>query len=110
MQANTANMGQAFYKLVQAKHSDLRDDITDYDGDDTSLLEHYVIATDEDDCDYVSCEAAELGTVTLVQVDTVTVVGSCNFETRCYTDKVAAYKDANGSIWMDAELHDDVFC
>jgi hypothetical protein len=103
-----SNMGQEFYKLVQAKDTDLREDIADYDGDDTELLEHYVLATD--DYEYVSCEASELGTVELVRVDVVAVIGSSGFETRCYSNTVAAYKDAQGTLWMDAELHDEVFC
>jgi hypothetical protein len=102
------NLGQAFYKLVKAKDSDMRDDIVDYDGEDTDLLEHYVIATD--DYDYVSCEASELGTVEIVQVDAVAVIGECMTGVRCYAKKVAAYKDAQGTLWMDAELHDEVFC
>jgi hypothetical protein len=38
------------------------------------------------------------------------VIGSTGGEVRCYENEVTAYKDANGSIWMDAELHDEVFC
>jgi len=107
MFANTAELGLAFYKLVQAKDSELREEIVAYDGEDTKLLEHYVIATDSND-EYIVAE--NLGKVEIVRVDTVAVIGSSNFEVRCYANIVTAYKDANGSIWMDAELHDEVFC
>ena len=107
MQANTANMGQAFYKLVQVKDDELLEAIVDYDGEGTALLNSYVIATDNDD-DYVFTE--KLGAVELVSVNALTVVYSANGGLQCYEQTITAYKDANGSIWMDAELHDDVFC
>jgi len=105
-----SNMELEVYKLVQAKDTDLRDDIVDYDGDETDLLEHYVIATDEDDCDYVSCAAHTLGLVDIVHVDAVAVIGESTGGVRCYARKIAAYKDAEGNIWMDADMHDEVFC
>jgi hypothetical protein len=110
MLADATKLGQVFYKLVQAKYTPLCEDIMNYDGDDTSLLEHYVVDVDAEDYDYVSCEASELGTVELVQVETVTVVGERTGGIRCYTDKITAYKDAKGTLWMDAELHDEIFC
>jgi len=108
MEANVLGLGLEFYKLVQVKDSELREDVECYDGEDTRLLENYVLATDG--YDYVSCEAGELGTVELVRVNTLAVIGSTGGEVRCYENEVTAYKDANGSIWMDAELHDEVFC
>jgi hypothetical protein len=29
---------------------------------------------------------------------------------RCYAKKIAVYKDMDGNIWMDADMHDEVFC
>ena len=110
MQANTVNLGLGFYKLVQAKNSNMREDIVGYDGDDTDLLQHYVIATDDDGYDYVSCEASALSTVEVVQVNTVAVIGNSNFEVRCYANTITAYRDEAGDFWMDATLHDEVFC
>jgi hypothetical protein len=108
MEANVLGLGLGFYKLVQVKDSDLREDVECYDGADTRLLENYVLATD--DYDYVSCEAGELGTVELVRVNTLAVIGSAGGEVRCYEKEVTAYKDAKGDLWMDAELHDEIFC
>jgi hypothetical protein len=102
-----SDMGLEFYKLVQAKDSDLREDIVDYDGDDTDLLEHYVLATD--DCEYVSCEAQTLGLVHIVHVDAVAVIGESTGGVRCYAKKIAVCKDTDGNIWMDAALEDEVF-
>ena len=104
------NMDLVVYKLVQAKDTDLREDITAYDGDETDLLEHYVIATDEDGFDYVSCDAHTLGLVDIVHVDTVAVIGENTGGVRCYANKIAVYKDSEGTLWMDADMHDDVFC
>jgi len=101
MYANATKLGQCFYKLVQAHESDLCEDVANYD---TTLLEHYVIAVDEHD-DYVSCTASELGEFTLQTVNTVTVVGG-----RCYAKTVTAYTDAVDNLWIDAELHDELFC
>jgi hypothetical protein len=106
MQAKADELGLGFYKLVQVKDSDLREDVECYDGEDTALLEHYVLATDG--YDYVL--ATDLGTITLERVNTLTVVGSGDGEVRCYENEVTAYKDAKGDLWMDAELHDEVFC
>jgi hypothetical protein len=106
MEANVLGLGLGFYKLVQVKDSDLREDVECYDGEDTRLLEHYVLATDE--YDYVFTE--KLGTVELVRVDTLAVIGSEGGEVRCYEKTITAYKDAKGGLWMDAELHDEVFC
>jgi len=105
-----SNMELEVYKLVQAKHTDLREDIVDYDGDETDLLEHYVVATDEDGFDCVSCAAHTLGLVDIVHVDTVAVIGESTGGVRCYAKKIAAYKDAESNIWMDADMHDEVFC
>lgn len=103
MEANVLGLG--FLKLVAARDSDLREDIADYDGDNTELLNCYVLATDNDEYVY----ADKLGKVELVRVECVAVIGS-DYETRCYTNTVTAYKDAEGTLWMDEQLHDEVFC
>jgi hypothetical protein len=107
MQADTFALGTSFLKLVVARDSDLREDIADYDGDNTSLLDCYVLATDADSFDYVYAD--NLGKVELVRVETVTVIGG-DYEVRCYTNEVTAYLDEQGQLWLDAEMHDDVFC
>jgi hypothetical protein len=106
MEANVLSLGLGFYKLVQVKDSDLRGDVECYDGADTALLENYVLATDG--YDYVL--ATDLGTVTLERVNTLTVIGSAGGEVRCYENEITAYKDAKGDLWVDVELHDEVFC
>lgn len=107
MQADTSKMGECFYKLVQARNSSLREDIVNYDGEDTYLLDCYVLATD--DSGYENVYSTELGAVEIVRVGTVTVYGSA-YETRCYGRTTLAYKDAAGNLWMDEQLHDEVFC
>ena len=104
------NMDLVLYKLVQAKDTDLREDIAAYDGDETDLLDYYVLATDEDGFDYVSCDGHTLSLVDIVHVDTVAVIGESTGGVRCYANKIAVYKDSEGNIWMDADKHDEVFC
>ena len=105
MQADVFELGTSFLKLVVARDSELREDIEAYDGDNTELLDCYVIATDDNEYVY----AKELGNVELIRINTVSVIGS-DYEVRCYTNEITAYKDADGSIWMDEQLHDEVFC
>jgi hypothetical protein len=107
MFANTAALGLGFYKLVQVKNNELLEAIVSYDGADTALLDSYVLATDKND-DYVFTD--NVGNVELVQVNALTVVYSANGGLQCYEQTITAYKDANGSIWMDEQLHDEVFC
>lgn len=107
MQTNAVNLGTSFMKLVLARDSNLRDDIAGYDGDDTNLLNYYVLATDADGYEYVYAD--KLGTTEIVRVNTIAVHGGDN-GVRCYAKTVTAYKDAQGELWLDAEMHDEVFC
>jgi hypothetical protein len=107
MLANVLELGTGFMQLIAARDSDLREDIEDYDGEGTALLDCYVLAMDEEGYDNIY--KTELGKVELVRVECVTVIGS-DFETRCYTNTVMAYKDEQGTLWLDEQLHDEVFC
>ena len=105
MQADIYNLGTGFYKLELIRETELAKDVIDYDGEDTFLLDCYTLAGDGD---YVFKE--DLGLVTLVRVGCVAVIGSIHGEVRCYERDITAYRDAQGDTWMDAELHDEVFC
>jgi len=106
MQADIYNLGTAFYKLVAIRDTELREDVIGYDGEDTYLLDCYTLAGD----DMGYAEKQDLGLVTLVRVGCCAVIGSAMGEVRCYVHDITAYKDAQGDLWMDAELHDEVFC
>ena len=104
--ADIYNLGTGFYKLMLIREdAELAKDVIDYDGEDTYLLDCYTLAGDGD---YVFKE--DLGLVTLVRVGCCAVIGSAHGETRCYTHDITAYRDNVGDLWMDAELHDEVFC
>mgnify|MGYP003349456479 FL=1 len=105
MQADVYNLGTGFYKLQLIRDTELREDVVNYDGADTYLLDCYTLAGDGD---YVFSD--NLGLVTLVRVGTCAVIGSASGEVRCYTHDITAYRDNVGDLWMDAELHDEVFC
>ena len=105
MQADIYNLGTGFYKLQLIRDTELAQDVIDYDGEDTFLLDCYTLASDGD---YVFKE--DLGLVTLVRVGCVAVIGSIHGEVRCYERDITAYRDNVGDTWMDAELHDEVFC
>jgi hypothetical protein len=105
MQADIYNLGTTFYKLVAIRDTELREDVTNYDGEDTYLLDCYTLAGDGD---YLDKE--DLGVVTLERVGCCAVIGSATGEVRCYVRDITAYRDAQGDLWMDAELHDEVFC
>jgi hypothetical protein len=32
------------------------------------------------------------------------------YDRRCWVNETVAYKDALGRIWLDEQLHDEVFC
>jgi hypothetical protein len=98
MLPNVNKTGESFIKLIKARNSDLAEDIKDYDGEDTCLLDHY-IETEE--------TSKQLGIVTIIHVPTVSLIGN---PARAYDNEVMAYKDANNDIWMDAEMHDEIFC
>ena len=106
MYTDVYNLGTGFYKLTKIRDTELCEDVIDYDGKDTFLLDCYTL--DGDDTGYVFKE--DLGLVTLVRVGCCAVIGSASGETRCYTHDITAYRDNVGDLWMDAELHDEVFC
>jgi hypothetical protein len=107
MQVDATELGLVFYKLVQVKDSKLRKDVECYDGSNTALLENYVLEIDNN---YEYVQGRQLGAVELVRANCLAVIGNANEEIRCYEKTITAYKDNYGDLWMDAELHDDVFC
>lgn len=106
MQADIFNLGKGFYKLAKVRDTELREDVADYDGEDTRLMDSYTLDTDCDD--YIYSE--QLGAVEIVRVAAVAVIGESWGGVRCYDREIVAYKDTQGRVWMDAELHDEVFC
>ena len=107
MQADIYNLGTGFYKLMLIRNDEgLARDVIDYDGEDTCLLDCYTLAGD----DMGATFSDNLGLVRLVRVGTCAVIGEMGGGVRCYTHDITAYEDAQGDLWMDAELHDEVFC
>jgi hypothetical protein len=105
---NAKDLGKQFIKLVQAKDTDLVEDIVDYDGEDTYLLDCYV--DDGEATDYASIdELIAKGIDGIETVDTVTVMGSASGDTRCYSNTVTAIVLDDGTKWMDAAYYDLIF-
>ena len=109
MQADATKMGQTYMLLVKAGMSDLAEDIIAYDGEDSDLLDRYVVEYCYASEDYI-CEAAEaLGELVDVEVETVIVIGDSYGDTRCYEGVAQAKQDVLGRIWLDEQLHDETF-
>ena len=106
MRADVYNLGTGFYKLQLIRDTELREDVISYDGADTHLLDCYTLAGDEMGATF----SDNLGLVRLERVGCCAVIGSASGEVRCYTHDITAYRDNVGDLWMDAELHDEVFC
>mgnify|MGYP003352856355 CR=1 FL=1 len=105
---NIDDLGNTFLKLERVRNTELREDVIKYEGDrETYLLDYYALAVDEHGGDVYK---DDLGLVTIERVDCLAVHGESSGGVRCYARSVTAYKDADGSLWMDAGLHDEVFC
>jgi hypothetical protein len=96
----------SYIKLVKARDTELAEDIVDYDGEDTELLDMYVAA--DDGCDMVYKD--KLGKVEVEEVEVVVVIGESFGGVRCYTNKVEAYRDAAGDLWLAERMYEEVFC
>lgn len=97
-----------YIKLVKARNTDLAEDIINYDGDDTSLLDCYVTDCVEDS--EVYAEITELDIAGTTVVETVLVMGSSYGEVRCYNNEVEVVVDNEGNYWMHESKYDEVFC
>lgn len=96
-----------FIKLVKARETELKEEIAGYDGEDSDLLDAYVVHGDDSDGDFVYKE--NLGKVEIVEVKTVMVMGGPD-GCRCFDQEIIAFKDEAGDIWMNEEQYEDVFC
>lgn len=98
---------QGYLKIEQAANTELRDTLVDYDGADTALLAHYVLATADDELVY----ADRVDAVGQEAVDCVAVIHSTiTGETRCYTRTAQAVKDSKGALWIAEAEHEAAFC
>jgi hypothetical protein len=96
----------SYIKLVKARDTELAEDIVDYDGESTELLDMYVAADDGDDMVYKK----KLGKVDIEEVEVVAVIGESMGGVRCYTNEVEAYRDAAGDLWLAERMFEEVFC
>jgi hypothetical protein len=96
----------SYIKLVKARDTELAEDIVDYDGEDTELLDMYVAADDGNDMVYKK----KLGKVDIEEVEVVAVIGESTGGVRCYTNEVEAYRDAAGDLWLAERMFEEVFC
>ena len=96
----------SYIKLVKARDTELAEDIVDYDGEDTELLDMYVAADDGSDMVYKK----KLGKVNIEEVEVVAVIGESMGGVRCYTNEVEAYRDAAGDLWLAERMFEEVFC
>jgi hypothetical protein len=96
----------SYIKLVKARDTELAEDIVDYDGEDTELLDMYVAADDGNDMVYKK----KLGKVDIEEVEVVVVIGESMGGVRCYTNEVEAYRDAAGDLWLAERMFEEVFC
>lgn len=98
---------QGYLKLEQAANTELRSILENYDGENTALLAHYVLAVADDELVY----ADTVDAVQQVEADCVAVTHStATGETRCYTRTAQAVKDSKGELWIEEALHEAVFC
>lgn len=109
MQANANEMGKEFLLLYKA-HNDveLADALREWAGNDTHLLDCYTIALNEEE-DWTLCKAEQMSAVQIVQIEAVAVWGNKD-AMRCLGVETWAYEDCEGRIWLDMQLHDEVFC
>ena len=96
----------SYIKLVKARDTELAEDIVDYDGEDTELLDMYVAADDGSDMVYKK----KLGKVDIEEVEVVAVIGESTGGVRCYTNEVEAYRDEAGDLWLAERMFEEVFC
>jgi hypothetical protein len=96
----------SYIKLVKARDTELAEDIVDYDGEDTELLDMYVAADDGNDMVYKK----KLGKVDIEEVEVVVVIGESTGGVRCYTNEVEAYRDEAGDLWLAERMFEEVFC
>ena len=77
-----------------------------------TLQEHYVEADKSDVADgKVVQNAADMGECTEVEVHTAMCIGDMHsVHARWYTGKAIMLRGADGSMWLDMEQHDEVFC
>jgi len=102
-------MQTTYMQLILARDSNVAEDLRDYDGDDTRLLDCYVTAGCNDDTyEDVYADAEELDIAETKTVQTAFVYGG--YETRCYSNTIQVVVDKQGKVWMDADLYDEVFC
>ena len=108
------NIAECFVRLVKAK--DMRDieykqEILDYDGGNSAILENYVL-----DCDgngeYVSIINLETLRSIATDVDTVHTVFLYGHESdrRCWGSEIQVYLTETGEVYMDEALMDSAFC
>jgi hypothetical protein len=106
MHANVTEMNKGFIRLVQLKHSNMREEA----GADI-FGEYWTIADEGDVHPYkMIATATELNKVTLQNVLTVTLQGGGNWGNRWYTGNAGVVVDMHGRVWIDEQLRDDVFC
>jgi hypothetical protein len=108
MKADISAMGKSFLRLAYLKDTELHEDaaeegITTYDM-------HYTLADEGEVQDgAIAATAEQLGPVTVLNVATVTCMGDAQGQ-RWYTGRACVLQDAQGRVWIDEQLHDDVFC
>ena len=93
-----------YIKLAQVKHTDLHGEI------DSDCNNMYIAV--EKDCDFEYAET--LQEAKQVTVECVAVIGDAfatvGGEVRCFAREAEAYKDAQGMMWLDVEMYEEVFC
>jgi len=101
---NANDIGREYVKLVLAKDTDLAEDIKNYDGENTYLLDCYV--TDELDN---ATSIAQLDVVDIDNVECVLVMGSGDEGVRCYTKSITVLVTQDEERYMDLAYYDLIF-
>lgn len=107
-------IAESFVRLVKAKDmtdAEYLQELKDYDGEDSRLLEQYVL-----DCDgngeYVSVINLETLRAIADEVDivhTVFLYGDAS-DRRCWGSEVQVYRTETGEVYMDEAFMDNAFC
>lgn len=108
MRADNSNTGKVFLQLVQAsENAEFAAELRDYDGEDTVLLECYILAGQDGDA--VTKTAEELGALQETEVETVMLYGD-KYDRRCWGNTAQAWRDESGGVWLDEQIYEEVFC
>lgn len=96
-----------YYKLTTARNCSYADDIANCGYAD--LLDNYVCEEEDEDGNFVYADS--INYAGRVEVATVVFMGAANLhDARAYSSFYNAYKDENGTLWVEEDDWNMHFC